>query len=59
MLEVDEPMIRGMLININTGRYMGSFPVGLSIHSGQVHGSTYAAWTTVGYRLVLIHFPDQ
>ncbi len=53
----NEPMIRG-ITNINTGKYMGALPVGALFHSGEVRGSTYVGWTT-GYKLVLIHFPEQ
>ena len=54
----DELMMGGWIPDINTGRYMGALPVGGSFHSGQVCGSTYVGWT-VGYKLVLIHFPKQ
>ena len=55
---MDELMTCGWLPNINTGRYMGALPVGVSFHSGQVRGSTYFGWTT-RYKPVIIHFPEQ
>ena len=58
MPAMDKPMTGGWLTNINTGRYMGALPVGVSFRCGQVRGSTYVGWTA-GYKLVLIHFPEQ
>jgi hypothetical protein len=55
---MDEPMRAGWFTNVDTGRYMGALPVGVSIHCGQVCGSTFVGWTT-GFQLVLIHFPEQ
>ena len=51
-------MMGWWLTNINTGRYMGVLPAGVSFHSGQVRGYTYVGWTA-GYKLVLVHFPEQ
>ena len=53
-----EQMRAGWLTNIDTGRYMGALPVGFGFHSGQVRGYTYVGWTS-GYKLVLVHFPEQ
>ena len=55
---IGELMIGGWLENMKTGRFMGALPVGVSFHSGRVCGSTYAGWTA-GYKLVLIHFPED
>jgi WD40 repeat protein len=56
---MDEPMRAGWFTNVDTGRYMGALPAGVSIHSGQVRGSTFVGWTTTGFQLVLIRFPEQ
>ena len=37
---------------------MGTLPVGAGFHCGQLRGSTYVGWTS-GYKLVLVHFPEQ
>ena len=58
MPAINKPMIRQWLTNINTGRYMGALPVDSYFDCGRVHGSTYFGWTA-GYKLVIIHFPDQ
>ena len=50
---MDEP-----IIDTNTGRYIGTLPVGVGFRSSQIRGSTYVGWTA-GYKLVLIHFPEQ
>ncbi|KAF8737477.1 hypothetical protein AX14_012776 [Amanita brunnescens Koide BX004] len=55
---MDEPMIRGRLTSINTGRYMGALPDDVHFHCGKLRGSTYIGWTT-GFKLVIVHFPEQ
>ena len=58
MPAMDELMIGAWFANINTVRYMGALPVGANFHSGRTCGSTYVGWTG-GYKIVLIHFPEQ
>ena len=55
---MDKPMIGGQLINVNTGRYMGALPLCACFRSGRLHGSTYVGWAA-GYKLILVHFPEQ
>ncbi|KAF8712129.1 hypothetical protein AX14_013128 [Amanita brunnescens Koide BX004] len=55
---MDEPMIRGRLTSINTGRYMGALPDDVHFHCGHLRGSTYIGWTAT-FELVIAHFPEQ
>jgi WD40 repeat protein len=45
-------------IDINTGCYLGSLPVGGHFHHWNVHRSTYVG-STNDHKLVIIHFPVQ